>query len=525
MLEHFLPLLDVTFLCAASLLLLSIWSEWRQRSKLPLPPGPKRLPIVGNIFQIAVFGSKLWQTALEWRKAYGDMIYLEVVGVPVLIINSHEIAMDLLSKRSSLYSSRPQFVMPTLAGWEWTTAALPYGEKLRKQRAILQKFFLSPDVLNYKDFHQQNCHAFLQGLLSSPERYDRHIHHLAASTLMMNTYGHEGMAQTQCLLLQSEDDPYLQLGEKSARALIDHFSYLFLDFVPWMQLLPEWFPGTGFWKVARMGRELSDKLRYELLTLTKKKMEDGTAKESMTTIFLGDIASNNSANYGTEEGEFANAAAMVFLGKIQTTTAIMNLIHAVLKHPETLRRAQEELDRVIGIDRLPTCEDRDNLPYVNAMCIEVLRWEALGPLGVPHRTTQEDQYRGYRIPEGTLVLSNIWGIANNPDIYPDPLEFKPERWLPGGVNFNSTRPIDFAFGYGRRICPGRIWADNLMFIAAASLLATFNIERVVDASGKPIPLSKHDESSILRSLGPSKCKIEPRSEKAARLICEAVDSL
>ncbi|KLO05947.1 cytochrome P450 [Schizopora paradoxa] len=506
---------DTTFLCATGLLLLSIWSKLRQRSKTPLPPGPRRLPIVGNIFQIAIFGSRLWETASEWRKTYGDMIYLEIAGFPVLILNSHDVSMDLLSKRSSLYSSRPQLVMPILAGWEWTTLSLPYGEKLRKQRAILQKFFSSSGVLNYKDVHQQNCHAFLQGLLGSPEGYDRQIHHFVASILMMNAYGHE---------VQPENDPYLQLGEESARTLIDHFGYLYLDFIPWIQLLPEWFPGTGFWKFVKIGRELSNRLRYELLALTKKKMEEGTAKESMTTIFLGDIASNHSTNYGAEEGEFANAAAMVFLaGQDTTKTAIMNLIHAVLKHPEALRRAQEELDRVIGTDRLPTCEDRDNLTYVNAMCMEVLRWGVPGPLGVPHRTTEEDEYQGYRIPAGTLVLSNIWGIANNPDIYPDPLEFKPERWLPGGVNFKSTRPMDFVFGYGRRICPGRIWADDLLFIFAASLLATFNIERAVDASGKPIPLNKHDEFSILRTLGPSKCKIEPRSERAACLIREAIE--
>ncbi|KLO07927.1 cytochrome P450 [Schizopora paradoxa] len=401
--------------------------------------------------------------------------------------------------------------MPILAGWEWTTATLPYGERLRKHRAILQKFFLSPDVLNYKDVHQQKCHEFLQGLLRSPDKYDKHIHNLSASSIMMNTY------------VELNDDRYVQLGEESARTLIDHMGYIFLDFLPWMQSLPEWFPGTGFRKAAREGQVLSFRLRHELLSLTKNKMREGTAKESMTTIFLADLAADCNANYEAEEEEFANAAAMVFLaGGDTTSTATMNLILAVLKHPETMRRAQEEIDRVVGTDRLPTFEDRDNLPYINAMCTEVLRWEIIGPFALPRCTAQEDEYRGYRIPAGTLVLPN--GHCNNPDIYPDPSEFKPERWLPGGTNFKSIRPIDYAFGYGRRICPGRYWAEHLLFITAASLFATFNVERVVDASGAFIPLGGHDEASFVRFVSPSSCSIEPRSEKAAQLIREAVES-
>lgn len=122
-------------ICALiSFLLLLRWNKWRQRFIVPLPPGPRQLPIVGNLFQIAMSGSSLWQTASEWGKTYGslctrsfylfhltrsyhfagDMIYLEVAGFPIIILNSQDIVMDLLSKRSSLYSSRPRFIMPAL---------------------------------------------------------------------------------------------------------------------------------------------------------------------------------------------------------------------------------------------------------------------------------------------------------------------------------------------------------------------------------------------------------------------------
>ncbi|KLO07942.1 CyP450 monooxygenase [Schizopora paradoxa] len=507
-----LPPLYTTLICATtSIVLLTLWNIRRQKSKLPFPPGPKRFPFVGNLIQAATSGLSMWQTASQWGKTYGDAIFLDVVGFPALVLNSQDVAVDLLAKRSSHYSSRPRFVMPVLAGWEWTTATLPFGAKLKKHRAILQKFFLSPDVLNYTDVQQRNCHIFLQGLLDSPEKYDKYAHRLPTSILMMNVYGHEGSyAPTPTSKLVINFDFY--------------FFYIFLDLLPWMQSLPEWFPGTNFMRVAREGRVLSSRVRHELYRLTKKKMRDGTAKESMTTKFLGDAAANNvdnPASYEAEEEEFADVAAMVYLaGGDTTSTAIMNLILAVLKFPETMYRAQEEIDRVVGSDRLPTFEDRDNLPYVNAL------WEVLGPFALPRCTTQDDEYRGYRIPAGTLVLPNVWAIANNPDVYPDPSAFKPERWLPGGANVESIRPMDYIFGYGRRICPGRVWVEHLLFITAASLLATFNIERALDVNGEPIPISNvvHDETSFIRFVTPSACTFKPRSEKAARLIREAAST-
>ncbi|KLO10252.1 cytochrome P450 [Schizopora paradoxa] len=509
--------LHVALGCATSLLLLSLWRKWRGRSKLPLPPGPKRLPIVGNLLQIATSGKPFWETASEWSKTYGDVLYLEVVGFPMVIINTQDTVSELLVKKGSIYSSRPRYAMPLISGFGWTTATLPYTAQLRRQRGILQKFFLTPDLLNYTEVQQRESYEFLKGLLRSPEKYEKHAHHLPASAIMMNVYGHE---------VGTDDDPYVQLADESGRALIDHLGYIFLDLLPWMQSLPEWFPGTNFWQVARKGRELSHRVRHELYSLTKNKMKTGTAKESMTTKLLGEAANTGKANDAETEEEFADVSAMVFLAGGDTTlTAVMNLILAVLQFPDTLRRAQEEIDRVVGTDRLPTFEDRENLPYINAMCTEVMRWEVVGPLALPRCTSQDDEFRGYHIPAGTLVLPNVWSIANNPEVYPNPSQFKPERWLPGGVNEKSVRPINYAFGFGRRICPGRFWVEHMLFITAASLFATFNIERALGANGKPVPLEGHNEWSIVRFVSPSVCKFTPRSEKAAALIREANGSI
>ncbi|KLO07931.1 CyP450 monooxygenase [Schizopora paradoxa] len=476
-----------------------------KRSRLSLPPGPPRYPIVGNLFQIPT--TYLWEKACEWAKTYGDMVFIDAAGVPMLFINSHEIAVDLFNKRSSNYSTRPEFVMPTLGGWKWTTPLMPYGEELRKHRMYLQKFYQTPNVLNYLEVQQKNCNVFLQSMLEHPEHYEEHMGRLPAAVLMMNTYGHQ---------VENENDRYVKLGQDCVRASAGTADYFFLDLLPWLRHLPEWFPGAKFHTVAREARDLSHIYKNEIYALSKKKLLDGTAKECMTTIFLGE---NGQEGGVKDEKEFVDVAATVFLaGQETSSTALMNLVLAMLKYPEIQRRAQEEIDRVIGRDRLPAFEDRENLPYIKALCSEVLRWQVILPFGLPHVSSQDDVYRGYHIPAGTMVMANLWGISQDSRLYPDPLEFKPERWLPGGCNHDSLRPEEYVFGYGRRICTGEVWADNLLYIATVTLLAAFNIEPALDPNGVPIPPNERHKSSVIRIIGPSQCNITPRSEKHVSLI-------
>jgi cytochrome P450 len=93
---------------------------------------------------------------------------------------------------------------------------------------------------------------------------------------------------------------------------------------------------------------------------------------------------------------------------MQTVTVLQTFFLAMVLYPEVQRKAQKELDEVVGSTRLPDYEDRDNLPYINALCNEVLRWHPVLPLGISHRVTQDDVYGRYFIPSGSLVMGNTW---------------------------------------------------------------------------------------------------------------------
>ena len=124
---------------------------------------------------------------------------------------------------------------------------------------------------------------------------------------------------------------------------------------------------------------------------------------------------------------------------------------AMVTNPEAMKKAQEELDRVVGRGELPDFSHKDSLPYIDALVKEVLRWSPPVPLSGLKRATQDGVYRGYFIPEGTTVIENVWAISRDPNVYPDPETFNPDRFLKDGkIDPLVFNPEDRVFGAGRR---------------------------------------------------------------------------
>ncbi|KAJ7469321.1 cytochrome P450 [Mycena galericulata] len=161
---------------------------------------------------------------------------------------------------------------------------------------------------------------------------------------------------------------------------------------------------------------------------------------------------------------------------------------------------------------------QESLPYVAALVKEVLRWRTVTPIGFPHFSTIDDEYRGYRIPAGSIVIGNVWAILHNESMYPDPYAFKPERFLLDGKLNPAVRDPQAVFGFGRRICPGRHMAMSSIWISIASILATFDITKAVGNNGEILEPSFQYTSELVSVPLPFKCSIRPRSKDAAVLV-------
>jgi len=189
-------------------------------------------------------------------------------------------------------------------------------------------------------------------------------------------------------------------------------------------------------------------------------------------------------------------------------------------YPEVQKRAQEEIDRVVGKDRLPTLEDRESLPYVDAIVKETLRWHPVAPMGIPHHSTEDDIVNGYFIPKGSMLFANIWHFTHDPEVHPDPLEFKPERFLAEGGHEPEPDPHKFVFGFGRRACPGNLLADRTLYLTVAQSLAVFDVSKSADN----VDCKPDFQPGVVSHPAPYKNSVKPRSPHHEKLIKSLADT-
>jgi cytochrome P450 len=176
-----------------------------------------------------------------------------------------------------------------------------------------------------------------------------------------------------------------------------------------------------------------------------------------------------------------------------TSASLMWWTTAMAAFPDVQRRAQAELDTVIGRTRLPTFADAPRLPYVRAIVREVLRWRPPFPLGVPHEATEDGWYEGMFIPKGTTCIANLWHCNHDRTVFGDDAdEFKPERHfgddgelLPGPKETNQEGHV--SFGFGRRICVGKHLANDSLFVHTARILWATSIKCARDENGEELP--------------------------------------
>jgi cytochrome P450 len=167
---------------------------------------------------------------------------------------------------------------------------------------------------------------------------------------------------------------------------------------------------------------------------------------------------------------------------------------AMMAHPKIQKRAQDELDVVVGRFRPPTFSDAPNLPYIVAMVKETLRWRSAVPLGATHSSMEDDWYEGMFIPKGTMCLTNVWHCHHDPTLYGnDAAEFNPGRFLdehgrliPGPVETHDDGHS--TYGFGRRACVGKYVANDSLFMSMATVLWAARLECPRDESGKEVPL-------------------------------------
>ncbi|KAI0833218.1 CyP450 monooxygenase [Trametes gibbosa] len=490
---------------------LYLWTRRPSGRKLPLPPGPPGLPIIGNALDMPP--KLLGPDYRLLNEKYGDLVYLNVVGQPILVVGSLEIAVDLLEKRSSIYSGRATSPIVQMGGFDWILSSLQYGLWWRRNRRAFHQFFNPNAVTQFRPVQRTQIHQFLGRLLESPGEFTGHIKHLFAATILKVTYGIE---------LMSENDEYAKLAQEGIEAfsrMLVPGKYLVETF-PILRHVPSWVPGAQFKRDAEEAKEVVLKLRDLPWARTLAAMREGIAKPSMTTTLMERVSMLEGKEAEEEEIIARNTAAVAYGAGADTTLSSIQAFFLILAlYPEVHEKARAELDAVVGQHRLPEFADQTALPYVSAVAKECLRWHVIAPLGLAHRSSEDDEYRGYFIPAGTLVMPNAWAFTRNEKLYPNPEVFMPERFLKDGkLNPDVTDPSQFVFGYGRRICPGRHFAESSLFLVVSSVLHVFDVSAPLDENGVPVKLEGKVTGGLISYPEPFECVIKPRAPWAEALV-------
>ncbi|RDB29742.1 hypothetical protein Hypma_013817 [Hypsizygus marmoreus] len=484
--------------------------QWclKPKQSTPLPPGPKGLPIIGNVSDMP--SKREWITYAEWGRKWGGILSVSLLGRPMIIVNSASV-MSELDKQGSIYSDRPKLEMGgELVGYSQTLVFCPYGPRFRTYRKHLARFFGSTIAMErHRPVLEHETRRFLKRTLVNPDDLNQNLRKLAGGIIMQLTYGYE---------VQDGEDPFVKLIEGANDNFIAATvpGAFVVDLVPSLRHLPEWLPGMGFMETARKWAQATNNMIEVPFAYTKKQMASGTARPS----FISDNLESEKTMTPDAIADVKLAASSMYGGGADTTvSAEYAFFLAMVLNPDVQKKAQAEIDSVIGNDRLPGLADRSQLPYIDALVTEVLRWNNVAPLGVPHTSMEDGIISGYLIPKGSIIIVNLWNMLHDPEVYPDPFKFDPERHIATPEKPAQQNPRNVCFGFGRRICPGMHLAEASLFSVIVSSLAVLDITKAIE-NGVEITPVHENTSGIISFPEPFKCTIKPRSHKAISLINE-----
>ncbi|KAI0294623.1 cytochrome P450 [Multifurca ochricompacta] len=396
-------------------------SPWRK-----LPPGPPRIPILGNMSQLR---NMKWLFSTDCKGRFSEVMHLDAMGRQTIVFNSLKSAYNILERRAGNYSGRPRFIMAQeILNQGLGMALMDYGELWRRLRRAAHDAVSRTTVQNYHPTQTKEATILVSALLDDPENRHSHFQRASASVIL-SICDWWGSPEFQCIIIAK----------------------------------PRPLP-------------LSDP---EMMFLS------------------GETYNQSIAGFET------------------TSTTLMWWTFAMVAFPQVQRRAQAELDAVVGRSRLPTFADAPHLPYVRAVIREVLRWRPPIPSGVPHSATEDDWYEGMFIPKGA---------------YAD--DFRPERHLgeggellPGPIETNQEGHV--SFGFGRRICVGKYLANDTLFISTARMLWATTIESVMDENGKEVVPDTDgftDMGGFIHPI-PYDCRIRPRFPEVVSTLSEECERI
>ncbi|KAJ1287866.1 hypothetical protein BS78_02G043400 [Paspalum vaginatum] len=471
-------------LATALIFLVSILHGRRRQSpaarRYNLPPGPRPWPVIGNLHQI---GALPHRSAHELSKRYGPLMSLRFGCSRAVVGSSVDMARFFLRTHDLCFIDRPRVAAGRYTGYGYSDMLWsPYGAYWRQARRLWKAELLSaPRLRQHERVRSEEVRAMLRGLYDARPAAVRIMDHLFKvniNVISRMVLGKKYVGGG---------------GESSAPTTPEEFKWMIEEFfflsgalnvgdmIPWLS----WLDPHGYIRRMKRLRQMFDRfLDHVLDEHDERRRREGEGFVAMDMVdLLLELADDPDLEVPIDRDGVKAFTLNLLVGLPDTTSVTIEwAMSELLRNPGVLAKATEELDRIVGRERLVTEGDMASLPYVEAVVKETMRLHPVTPMLAP-RLSREDVVvppstggggggsGGYGIPAGTLVFVNVWAIARDPAVWgPDAGEFRPERFAGSSVDVLGHDLELLPFGSGRRMCPGISLGLKMVQLILASLL-------------------------------------------------------
>ncbi|XP_038694708.1 flavonoid 3',5'-hydroxylase 1-like [Tripterygium wilfordii] len=419
-----------------------------QKSPRPLPPGPKGWPVIGAL---PLLGSMPHVTLAQMAKKYGPVMYLKMGTCNMVVASTPDTARAFLKTLDLNFSNRPLNATAThLAYNAQDMTFADYGPRWKLLRKLSNLHMLAGKALeDSAQVRNIELGHMIRAMCESSKRGEAVVVPEMLAYTTVNMIGQVILSRQVFTTKGSESNEFKDMVVELVKSSGFFNVGDFIPSIAWMDL-------QGIEKGMK-------KLHKKFDVVLTKMMEEhmATTHERKGKPDFLDVVMANMENSEEERLSITNIKALLldlFIAGTDTSSSTIEWSLAeMMKNPSILKKVHEEMDRVIGRDRRLQESDIPKLQYLQAICKETFRKHPIGPLGVPRISIEACEVNGYYIPKNTRLSVNIWAIGRDPEVWENPLEFNPERFMSGKNAKIDPRGNDFElipFGAGRRICAG-----------------------------------------------------------------------
>ncbi|KAL0360001.1 UNVERIFIED_CONTAM: Trimethyltridecatetraene synthase [Sesamum radiatum] len=463
-------------------------SKIRSQPERKRPPGPKPWPVIGNL---NLLGPIPHQSLHCLSQKYGEIMQLKFGKFPVVVASSPHVAKQFLREHDTVFASRPALAAGKYISYNYSDMTwAPYGPYWRQTRKIyLTEVFNAKKLESFEHIRIEEGRNFLSCLRSlsgKPVVLKDHLSRLSLSIVSRMVFS------KKYFTTEFEDEKAILKLDELPRMLDEWFFFSGVfhigDWIPWLSSVDL----QGYSERMKALSKKLDKFYDYVLDdhLTRKAAQKDFIPEDVLDALL-QLAEDPSLEVKLTRDHVKALAQNLLVGATDTSaTTIEWAIHEILKHPQTIKKAKEELDMVIGRNRWVERKDYSQLPYIDAVIMESMRLHPLATLLAPHYAMDDCKVAGYDIAKGTTVFINTWSIGRDPNSWDSPLEFLPERFLNKEIDIKGSNFAMLPFGSGRRRCPGYSLGLRVVRTTLANLLHGFEFKLVEGMNPKDISMEE-----------------------------------